>query len=44
MCGLSVYQTPFSKAKLKELYGNKDKYVKQVDVELAAKEKDIRTV
>jgi hypothetical protein len=39
LCGLSVYLTPFSKAKLKELYGNKDKYVKQVDARLKELEK-----
>ena len=39
LCGLSVYQTPLTKAKLKELHGNKDKFVKQVDARLKDLEK-----
>jgi hypothetical protein len=39
LCGLSVYQTPFPAAKLRALYGNKDKFVKRVDARLKELEK-----
>lgn len=39
LCGLSVYQTPISKAELKKMYGSKDSYVKKVDARLKELEK-----
>jgi len=34
MCGLAGYMVPFSKAKLRELYGSKESYVRQVRAKL----------
>jgi hypothetical protein len=39
LCGLSVYQTPFPPAKLRQLYGSKAKYVQRVDARLKELEK-----
>jgi hypothetical protein len=39
LCRLSVYQTPFSKAELKKMYGSKENYVKKVDARLKELEK-----
>ncbi len=39
LCGLSVYQTPIAKEKLRKMYGDKDKFVKKVDARLKELEK-----
>jgi hypothetical protein len=39
MCGLSAYQTDFSKDKLKQLYGNKKNYKSKVERRLTELEK-----